>query len=68
MTKYVCKYHQALDIIAKDFGLLEGQNNYHSVIQSSTSFVKTNEPADIRVEIKDFSEDELNGGVSKEFL
>lgn len=72
MTKYACKYHQALDIIAKDFGLLKGQNNYHSVIQSSTSFVKTNEPADIRVEIKDFSEDELKWwgkqGVSLELL
>ena len=72
MTKYACKYHQALDIIAKDFGLLEGRNNYHSVIQSSTSFVKTNEPADIRIEIKDFSEDELKWwgkqGVSLELL
>ena len=59
MTKYNCTYHQALKIIAQDFGLIDKCSNYQPVKQSSTTFVKTTEPADIRVEVQEFSKKEL---------
>ena len=59
MAKYSCTYHQALSAIAKDFHLLDGTNNFKTVVQSSTTFSKIDEPSDIRIETKEFSKEEL---------
>lgn len=71
MQKYNCSYHKALNIIAEDFGLKNSHTNKIEHIQSSTKF-QSNGPADIRVEIKDFTDKELKWwkdfGINKDIL
>ena len=60
MEKFHVNYHQALKIIAEDFGL----SNKHvdreiQPIKPSTTVFKDEGPADIRIEVKDFTIAEL---------
>lgn len=60
MTKFKVSYHQALRIIAKDFGLISGTSpaNPTAINVSAPKFVDEG-PADIRVQIRDFTPAEL---------
>jgi len=60
MEKFHVNYHQALKIIAEDFGL----SNKHvdreiQPIKPSTTVFKDEGPADIRIEVKDFTITEI---------
>jgi len=58
MKKFGCNYYEALDIIAKDFGLIEGINNVKEKPLSVESLKET-ESAKIQVQIKNYSNKEL---------
>ena len=58
MAMYNCDYYKALKIIASDFKLIEDTPIKTKVIKSSPKF-EDKGPSTIRVEIKDFSENEL---------
>lgn len=65
MEKFHVNYHQALKIIAEDFGL----SNKHvdreiQPIKPSTTVFKDEGPADIRIEVKDFTIAELQWWIS----
>lgn len=62
MTKYSVNYHQALKIIANDFGIIKRKNiqKHEGVIQVSTPKLNTSGHAKIQVEIKDFTKAELD--------
>ena len=58
MKKFGCNYYEALDIIAKDFGLIEGINNVKEKPPSVESLKET-ESTKIQVQIKNYSNKEL---------
>ena len=65
MEKFHVNYHQALKIIAEDFGL----SNKHvdreiQLIKPSTTVFRDEGPADIRIEVKDFTIAELQWWIS----
>ena len=59
MRLFNCNYYKALEIIAKDFGLIEGTQ---SVVVKPTivDTIKKSETCKIECQIKDFTNDELN--------
>ena len=62
MEKYHVSYYKALQIIAEDFNLSKRHTDKVAVnpIKPSTTVFKDTGPADVRVEIKDFTQKELN--------
>ena len=58
MEKYHCTYHNALKIIAKDFGYIQSSEVKKQEIKIQPKFESEKETF-IQVEIKDFSESEL---------
>ena len=62
MEKYHVSYYKALQIIAEDFNLSKRHTDKVAVnpIKPSTTVFKDAGPADVRVEIKDFTQEELN--------
>ena len=71
MKKFGVNYYEALNIIAKDFNLIEGENNIKEqplIIES----IKETESAKIQVQIKDYTDKELEWwkqfGISKRTL
>lgn len=62
MEKYHVSYYKALQIIAEDFNLSKRHTDKVAVnpIKPSTTVFKDTGPADVRVEIKDFTKEELN--------
>ena len=72
MRKYNVSYSKALSIIAEDFGLKDKTTTHNIVIPESKSKLEKSEPSNIRVEIKDFNNKELNWwkeyGITKEIL
>lgn len=70
MAKYGCSYHEALNIIAKDFGYKSG-NNTKVVVKQQPKF-ESNKQTFIQVEVKDFTEAELKWwnsfGISEKIL
>lgn len=58
MEKYRCSYNKALNIIAEDFGLKSNCTNKIEHINVPTKVYPTG-PANIRVEVKDFTNKEL---------
>lgn len=62
MEKYNVSYYKALQIIAEDFNLSKRHTDKVAVnpIKPSTTVFKDTGPADVRVEIKDFTQEELN--------
>ena len=71
MKLYNCNYYQALDIIARDFGIIEGSNNSKKA-PLIISPIKESEKSIIQVQIKDFDKEELNWwnqfGINKKLL
>lgn len=59
MKIHNCSYHQALKIIAIDFGLISGHKITRKVIKESPKFDDCG-PSLIRVEIQDFNKQELD--------
>lgn len=74
MYIFDCSYYKALRIIANDFGLIEAPNLEKNItkIEYSGNVLSETKSAIIQVEIKDFSEKELNWwnsfGISKKTL
>lgn len=70
MKKYNCNYHEALKIIAKDFGLIS--DNIEKKEIKIVQDIKTKLDTIIQVEIKDFTEKELEWwnkyGITKDIL
>ena len=70
MRLYNCNYYEALKIIAQDFGLIEGKSNNTPI--KIVEPLKETETAKIQVQIKDFTEKELEWwksfGISKKTL
>ena len=71
MKKFGVNYYEALNIIAKDFNLIEGENNVKEqplIIES----IKETESTKIQVQIKDYTDKELEWwkqfGISKRTL
>lgn len=54
-----CNYYKALEIIAQDFGLIKGTHPKVSNVKI-VSELKESESSKIRVQIKDFTKEELN--------
>ena len=71
MKLYNCNYYKALEIIAKDFGLIEGTKS-KPITPKKVESIKQNETCNIQVQIKDFTEKELEWwksfGISKKTL
>lgn len=71
MAKYDCTYHDALKIIAKDFGYIHNVSKTPVVIKPQPKFECEKETF-IQVEIKDFTESELKWwesfGITKDIL
>ena len=71
MTKYSCNYHEAIRIIAKDFGYTTSAKIKTSAIKIQPKFEGSKQTF-IRVEVKDFTEAELKWwnsfGITKEIL
>lgn len=74
MYKYNCSYYMALQIIANDFGFISRPKlvkNSKPIVESTREF-KDNGPSKIRVEIQDFSDEELEWwgkyGITKDIL
>lgn len=69
MKKYSCNYHEALKIIAKDFGYIKGSNP--KVIKIQPTF-KEEKQTLIQIKAKEFSESELKWwksfGITKNIL
>ena len=70
MRLYNCNYYEALRIIAQDFGLIEGKSSNTPI--KIVEPLKETETAKIQVQIKDFTEKELEWwksfGISKKTL
>ena len=70
MKLYNCNYYEALDIIAKDFGLIEGEHQISTF--KIVPELKETESAKIQVQIKDYTDEELEWwnqfGISKKLL
>ena len=58
MKKFECNYYEALNIIAKDFNLIEGENNVE-VKPLSVRPLKETKSAKIQVQVKNYSNKEL---------
>lgn len=58
MKKFECNYYEALDIIAKDFNLIEGENNV-KVKPLSVRPLKETQSTKIQVQVKNYSNKEL---------
>ena len=71
MRLFNCNYYEALNIIAKDFNLIEGENN-NEVQPLIVSTLKETESAKIQVQIKDYTNKELEWwkgfGIDKKLL
>jgi hypothetical protein len=71
MKKFNVNYYEALEIIAKDFGLIEGTHS-NEVAPIIVKPLKETESSNIQVQIKDYSEEELKWwetfGISKKLL
>ena len=71
MKLYNCSYHEALKIIAKDFGLIKGTNHETKPIIKQERFINDKQTF-IQIEQKDFSEKELKWwlqyGITKSIL
>lgn len=74
MFKYSCSYHMALKIIANDFSIIDCPKLKRNPkpIEPSQTILKDDGPARIQVEIRDFTEDDLNWwskyGITKQIL
>ena len=72
MKKYGVNYYEALQIIARDFGLIKGSNNNLKEAPIIVNPIKENIPSNIQVQIKDYTEQELEWwnqfGISKKLL
>ena len=70
MRLYDCNYYDALNIIAKDFGLIQG--THQEVSLNFVPELKKTESSKIQVQIKDYSEKELEWwnqfGINKKLL
>ena len=70
MKLFNCSYYQALKIIAQDFGLTNGEHKVSTF--KIIPEIKETESSKIQVQIKDFTEEELNWwnqfGISKKLL
>jgi DNA primase len=70
MKLYNCNFYEALNIIAKDFGLIEGVNKVS--IPKKVESIEQKETCNIQVQIKDFTEKELEWwkqfGINKKLL
>ena len=70
MRLYDCSYYDALKIIAKDFGLIKGEHKVSTF--KIIPEIKESESAKIQVQIKNYTENELNWwnqfGISKKLL
>ena len=71
MKKFNCNYHEALEIIAKDFGYKSGNNKQIPIVKAQPRFEGTKQTF-IQVEVKEFSESELKWwnsfGITKDIL
>jgi DNA primase len=71
MKKFNVNYYEALEIIAKDFGLIEGTHS-NPVAPTIVKPIKETESSNIQVQIKDYTEEELKWwesfGISKKLL
>ena len=71
MKKFGINYYEALNIIAKDFNLIEGENNI-KVQPLIVESIKETESSRIQVQIKDYTKEELEWwnqfGISKRTL
>ena len=72
MKKYGVNFYEALDIVAKDFNLIEGENNNTEIQPLTIPSLKETEPSRIQVQIKNYSDKELEWwkqfGISKRTL
>lgn len=72
MKKFGINYYEALDIIAKDFNLIDGENNNTEVEIPKIAPLKETKSSVIQVQIKDYSNEELEWwskfGISKKTL
>ena len=72
MKKFGVNYYEALDIIAKDFNLIDGENNNTEVEIPKIAPLKETKSSVIQVQIKDYSDEELEWwskfGISKKTL
>lgn len=71
MKKFNVNYYEALEIIAKDFGLIKGTHS-NIVAPIIVKPIKETESSNIQVQIKDYTEEELKWwesfGISKKLL
>jgi hypothetical protein len=71
MTKFSCTYHQALKIIAEDFGYIKSKTPKTVTIQPQPKFEETKQTF-IQVEVKEFDKHELKWwesyGITKDIL
>ena len=69
MKKYGCSYHEALEIIAKDFGIIKGHTPKSIPIQP---VFKKEKKTTIQIEVKSFTNEELKWweqfGINKSVL
>ena len=72
MKKFGVNYYEELDIIAKDFNLIDGENNNTEVEIPKIAPLKETKSSVIQVQIKDYSDEELEWwskfGISKKTL
>lgn len=59
MRLFNCNYYQALDIIAQDFGIIEGKVNFSKQGVKFIPTIKESTTSKIQVQIKDFTKEEL---------
>lgn len=59
MKKYNCDYHEALNIIAKDFGLIKNQEHKKAVVINKQEKFDSDKQTFIQIEQQEFSEEEL---------
>jgi hypothetical protein len=60
MYKYSCGFSKALQIIASDFHIIDSNIQKKAIPEYHGPVLATNEPCDIKVEIKDFTPKELS--------
>lgn len=72
MRLYNCDYYEALNIIASDFSLIENKSNISKKVPIIVESIKETESSRIEVQIKEYSEEELNWwlqfGITKKLL
>lgn len=71
MKKFNCNYHEALRIIAKDFGFIKGESPISKPVVKQAEF-KGGKQTFIQIEAQEFSEEELKWwnqyGITKSIL